>query len=110
MSQRRKFSAEFKANVALEALAGELTLAELASKYDVHPTQITSWKRQAKWVRSEPLSDPCQVVSSEGHKRARGAYEFDISYVSCARGGRPGPPASRGVRISAWDGWFWSVP
>ncbi|KHK00134.1 Mobile element protein [Desulfovibrio sp. TomC] len=48
MSKRRKFSAEFKAKVALEALSGELTLAELASKYDVHPTQITDWKRQAK--------------------------------------------------------------
>ena len=48
MSKRRKFSAEFKAKVALEALSGELTLAELASKYDVHPTQITGWKRQAK--------------------------------------------------------------
>jgi len=47
MSTRRKFSAEFKAKVALEALSGELTLAELASKYDVHP-QITGWKRQAK--------------------------------------------------------------
>jgi len=42
------FSAEFKAKVALEALSGELTLAELASKYDVHPTQISGWKRQAK--------------------------------------------------------------
>lgn len=48
MSKRRKFSAEFKAKVALEALSGELTLAELASKYDVHPTQITGWKRQVK--------------------------------------------------------------
>ena len=47
MSKRRKFSAEFKAKVALEALSGELTLAELASKYDVHPTQITGWKREA---------------------------------------------------------------
>ncbi|KHK03381.1 transposase [Desulfovibrio sp. TomC] len=48
MSKRRKFSAEFKAKVALEALSGELTLAELASKSDVHPTQIAGWKRQAK--------------------------------------------------------------
>lgn len=48
MSKRRNFSAEFKAKVALDALSGELTLAELAGKYDVHPTQITSWKRQAK--------------------------------------------------------------
>ena len=48
MSRRRNFSAEFKAKVLLDALSGELTLAELAGEYDVHPTQITSWKRQAK--------------------------------------------------------------
>ena len=40
MSKRRKFSAEFKAKVALEALSGEVTLAELASKYDVQPWRI----------------------------------------------------------------------
>ena len=48
MSKRQKFSAEFKARVELEALSGELTLAELARKYDAHATQITGWKRQAK--------------------------------------------------------------
>lgn len=48
MSTRRKFTAEFKAKVALEALGGELTLAQLASKYDVHPNVVSSWKRQAQ--------------------------------------------------------------
>lgn len=48
MSKRRKFSPEFKAKVALEALSGELTLSELAAKFDVHPTMIAAWKRQAK--------------------------------------------------------------
>lgn len=37
MSKRRRFSAEFKPTVAFEALRGELTLAEIAKKYDVHP-------------------------------------------------------------------------
>ena len=48
MNKRRRFSAEFKAKVALEALSGEMTLTELASKYGVHPTMISTWKRQAK--------------------------------------------------------------
>ncbi len=48
MANRRKFSAEFKARVALEALVGDKTLAELATKHNVHPNMIAQWKRQAK--------------------------------------------------------------
>ena len=48
MRKRRKFSSEFKARVALEALIGDKTMAELAAKHDVHPNMIAGWKRQAK--------------------------------------------------------------
>ena len=43
---RRNHSPEFKAKVALEAAKGEYTLAELATRFDVHPNQITDWKNQ----------------------------------------------------------------
>ena len=43
---RRNHSPAFKARVALEALKGEKTTAELATQYEVHPTQITSWKNE----------------------------------------------------------------
>ena len=43
---RRNHSPAFKARVALEALKGEQTLAQLAAQHDVHPNQITSWKSQ----------------------------------------------------------------
>lgn len=43
---RRNHSPAFKAKVALEAIRGDKTLAELAKQYDVHPNQITDWKSQ----------------------------------------------------------------
>lgn len=44
--QRRRFSAQFKAKVAIEAIKGQRTAAELAGQYQVHPSQITLWKKQ----------------------------------------------------------------
>ena len=43
---RRKFSASFKAKVAIEAIKERSSLQELASKFELHPNQITSWKRE----------------------------------------------------------------
>jgi len=45
-NKRRNHSAAFKAKVALSAAKGDKTIAELASQYQVHPNQITQWKKQ----------------------------------------------------------------
>ena len=44
-NKRRNFNAKFKAKVALEAMQERLTLSELAQKYDLHPNQISKWKK-----------------------------------------------------------------
>ena len=43
---RRNHAPAFKAKVALEALKGDQTIVELAERYQVHPNQITEWKKQ----------------------------------------------------------------
>ena len=43
---RRNHSAAFKAKVALDAVKGDRTIAEVAQKHDVHPNQVTEWRRQ----------------------------------------------------------------
>lgn len=55
---RRKFSAEFKTKVVIEALKEKNTIEELARKYELHPNQITLWKK-------EFLSKASNVFSAE---------------------------------------------
>lgn len=47
MAKIRKFSDQFKAKIALEALRGDRTIQEIAAKHRLHPTQVSTWKRQA---------------------------------------------------------------
>ena len=64
---RRNHSPAFKAKVALAAIKGEKTLAELAEQYDVHPNQITSWRTQllegaAEVFGGDSKSEPPPIV------------------------------------------------
>ena len=59
--KRRRFSADFKAEVALEALKGHRTINEIAAEHKVHPNQVAAWKKHAALGLTE--------VFSEGHGR-----------------------------------------
>ena len=58
--KRNKYSAEFKAKVALAALKEEQSVSELAARFGVHPTMISNWKRA--------LLDGAAEVFDKGHK------------------------------------------
>ena len=67
MSIRRRFSGDFKAKVALEALRGDKTIQEIAVRHKVHPNQASAWKQRAV--------EGMEEVFSKGAERSRGDHE-----------------------------------
>ena len=85
MAKRRKFTDQFKARVALEALRGDKTIQEIAAKHQVHPNQVSTWKRQAVegmadvFARGAKLEGPTEAEVKELHaKIGRLAVENDF--------------------------------
>ncbi len=70
MTTRRRFTVAFKAHVALEALRGDKTIQEIAAKHEVHPNQVSTWKRQAM--------DGLNEVFSNGVGRAGRDHESEV--------------------------------
>jgi transposase len=64
MGKRKRYSADFKAKVALEALRGELTIAQLVAKHGVHQTLINTWKRQAVEGMAAVFGDKAEAVEA----------------------------------------------
>ena len=67
---RRKFSSEFKSQVAIEALKERYTLTELAQKFELHPNQISQWKQEFL-ERSKSIFDIAE-------KKEKNQPELDI--------------------------------
>ena len=62
---RKRYGSDFKAKVALEAIKGEQTLAELSAKHGIHQTLITAWKKQAIEGMSATFSGKPEAVKAD---------------------------------------------
>ena len=70
MTTRRRFTADFKARVALDALRGDKTIQEIATRHKVHPNQVSAWKRQAM--------DGLGAVFSNGADKGRMDHDDEV--------------------------------
>jgi putative transposase len=72
---RKSYTAEFKAKVALEAARGDRSLAELAARYEVHPTQIGYWRKELLARLPELFSDKRRKKEADGEEEKARLYE-----------------------------------
>jgi transposase len=87
---RRNHAPAFKAKVALEALKGDQTIVELAERYQVHPNQITEWKkhlleRAAEIFGKDRKDDPGPNVKDLHAKIGQLSMENDFLSVALGR-------------------------
>ena len=71
----REYSSEEKARVALEALKGELTMAQISSKYGVHATQINRWRKEALESMVSGFKSKSKVKDTSQEELIKQLYE-----------------------------------
>ena len=88
MTQRRHFPAAFKAKVAIEAIKGQKTVNEIASIYEVHPTQVAQWKKEALELLPQAMADgrtrearDAKPVDEEQLHRKIGQQAIEIDFL-----------------------------
>ena len=91
---RRNHSAKFKAQVALEAIRGEKTIADIAAHHEVHPNQVTSWKNELLQKAAAVFGG--EALAEDGKERIRELHEkigqltVEKDFLSDALGKFPG--------------------
>ena len=84
---RKQFSNEFKAKVALEALKGKKTIAQLSSEYGVHASQINTWKQQAReklpelFGRSSGLDEQRREAEQDRLYQQIGRLQVEVDWL-----------------------------
>jgi transposase-like protein len=96
---RRNHSAAFKARVALEAIRGEKTVAEIAAHHEVHATQVTAWKTQLLEKAAGIFGG--EALAADGRERIRELHEkigeltVERDFLEGALGKFPGQSGKR---------------
>ncbi|WP_108721622.1 transposase [Neptunicoccus sediminis] len=90
MAKRRNFTDQFKAKMALEALRGDKTVQEIAAKHQLHPNQVSTWKRQAIDGMADVFSGgkqsgPTEAEVKELHAKI-GRLAVVVIQISMSRG------------------------
>lgn len=75
LRKRTRYSADFKAKVALEALREQKTMSELAGEFSIHPNQIVEWKKQLLDRSSEIFSNGLGKINKEHEKLEDQLYQ-----------------------------------
>ena len=96
---RRNHSAKFKAQVALEAIRGEKTIAEIAAHHEEHPTQVTSWKNEVLEKLVGIFGGDCPYRDEKERIRELhakiGELTVERDFLESALGKLPGPSGKR---------------
>lgn len=92
MTQRRQHGGAFKARVVIEAIAGHTTVNEIASAYEIHPSQVAKWKAEALAGLPDVLADGRQAkAAADSQTQSRfyqeiGRLTVEVEYLKKSSG------------------------
>ena len=73
--QRKQYSADLKAKIAVEAVKGQRTIQEIGSHYSIHPSQVTQWKKQLLECAAEVFSNGKVHAAEAGEQMKAELYQ-----------------------------------